>query len=84
MSEHNGGGGGQLPDGFSQVVLTLDRMKFTLQLGGKTENLNEALAICQMACEELKSRIATARAEAVLTGPARLTFDMPTRGRRVE
>lgn len=82
MAEENNGGGGQLPPGFSQVVLTFDRAHFTLQIGGHTENYDEALCIVEIAAREFEARIRAARAGALLHTEGRIPLDFNPRGPR--
>lgn len=81
MSEQTNGGGEGAPFKESTVLLTLNREKFTMQIGGHTENLDEALCMVRMAVDYFEAKLRAARVQETLTAPARLPFGIPTRGR---
>ena len=82
MAEHNNSGGAAGQHNISQLVLTLDRDNFQLTIGGKMQNLDEALAMVQMASREFKARIRAARAGEILQVDGRLPIDFDPRGPR--
>lgn len=79
MSEENNGAGKPLPDGYSQLVLTLKRDTFQLQIGGRTENYDEALAMLEMAVRDFEARLRAGKASELLQVSGRIPVDLTPR-----
>ena len=75
-SENEASQNGQ-PAKVSQIVLTFDREKFLLTIGGKTENYNEALCMLEMARREIESQARAVEVGKVLSAPAGVPFRIP-------
>lgn len=82
MGEDNNGKGGAIPDGYSQLVLTLKRDTFQLQIAGRTENYDEALAMLEMATRDFEARLRAGKASELVGGIGRLPLDLLSRGPR--
>lgn len=82
MAAENNGGGEGAPHTQSTLILTLNRVAFTMQIDGHTENLDEALCMARMAVDELEARIRAARAAAMLHTEGRIPLHFDPRGPR--
>lgn len=80
MAEQANGGGEGKPFKESTVLLTLDREKFTMQIGGHTENFDEALCMARMAVDYFEARLRAARAGELLNVTGRLPMVPANRG----
>jgi hypothetical protein len=66
-----------LPEGMSQLILTFDRGKFLLTIGGSMFNLDEGICICEMAARTLKGKLAAAEQPKIFGAGGRGPFAFP-------
>jgi hypothetical protein len=74
MVQDNGGGGAARDKKISRILLTFNREDFTMAIGGETENLDEALAMLEMAHRDFEARLRAAQVKQVLTAPSGAAF----------
>lgn len=70
MDTENKTGQAARPENISQLVLTFNRAKFEMQIGGSVENYDEALSMLDMARRDFKAKLSAAAVSKVLTAPA--------------
>lgn len=82
MGEENNGGGEAKDTKLSTLILTLNREHFLLQIGGHTENYDEALAMLEMAHRDIEAKIRAAQAAALLNVEGRMPMHFDPHGPR--